>query len=184
MSTLRKKYPLRRLKIIKKSISNIARPMLVVLALILLTSFILFSASELPLRELIGIRRTTLAFTLLVLAGSLYLAVYPLYQILYYKLYFYDIDEENLTIRKGVFSKREVNLPFSRIVDVYIDQDFVDMIFGLYNLKFSTATAESGKFAHIDGVSKKSAEAMKEIILDEINDIDDESDSDEKRSYS
>src|SRR6187402_1454310 len=42
------------------------------------------------------------------------------YQYLYYLTYFYDVDEKNLIIRKGVITKREMILPFSKITDVSV----------------------------------------------------------------
>src|SRR6185436_9193020 len=41
------------------------------------------------------------------------------YPILYFMTYFYDIEGENLVIKKGVVASREITLPFSRITDVY-----------------------------------------------------------------
>lgn len=91
------------------------------------------------------------------------------YEILYFITYFYDMDKNNVLVRKGVFAKTEVTLPFSKITDVYVDQDVMDVIFGLYDLHISTPTAESGHLAHVDGLSRYSAMTMKKIILERIN---------------
>lgn len=91
------------------------------------------------------------------------------YPILYFITYFYDIEGENLVIRKGVVATKEVTLPFSRITDVYVDQDMLDVVFGLSDLHISTPTAESGQFAHIDGLSRKGAAALRELILKNIS---------------
>ena len=91
------------------------------------------------------------------------------YQILYFNSYYYDIDDENVSIRKGVVAKREINLPFSKITDVYVDQDFLDVLFGLYDVHISTPTTSSGQFAHIDGLNRKGAMELKKLILDRIN---------------
>lgn len=91
------------------------------------------------------------------------------FQILYFLTYYYDLDPNNLVIRKGVISKREINLPFNKITDVYVDQDFMDVMFGLYDVHISTPTVESGIFSHIDGVNKEGAAEIKRIILEKIN---------------
>lgn len=107
------------------------------------------------------------------ITGSLLLWILsaPIYETIYFLNYFYDNDENNVFIRKGIFAKREITLPFSKITDVYVDQDIWDVILGLYDLHISTPTAESGKFAHIDGLNKKGANAIKKMILDKVNKI-------------
>ncbi|MEM5831733.1 MAG: PH domain-containing protein [Candidatus Aenigmatarchaeota archaeon] len=100
------------------------------------------------------------------------LAIYPifkfLYEVEYFKTYFYDVREGFLIIKKGVFMPRETILPYEKIQDVYVDQDLFDRIFNLYDVHVSTATILSGIEAHIDGVNKKNAEAIREIILENI----------------
>lgn len=93
----------------------------------------------------------------------------PLYQYLYFKRYFYDMNEKNIIIRKGVLAQKEITLPFSRITDVYVDQDILDVLFKLYDVHISTPTEESGLFAHIDGVSREGSKKLREMILDRIN---------------
>lgn len=96
------------------------------------------------------------------------------YHILYFFSYFYDVDDKNMHIRKGVVAKKEITLPFSRITDVYIDQDMLDVIFGLYDVHMSSPTEQSGRFAHIDGIDKRGAVQLRALLLDRINtDTDD-----------
>ena len=64
---------------------------------------------------------------------------------------------------------QEITLPFSRITDVYVDQDMFDVFFGLYDVHISTPTQESGLFAHIDGVNKAGSQELRQMILDRIN---------------
>ncbi|MEM4663189.1 MAG: PH domain-containing protein [Candidatus Diapherotrites archaeon] len=90
------------------------------------------------------------------------------YQTLYFEKYYYDIREDFLVIKKGVFAPRETVLPYEKIQDVYIDQDIFDRIFNLWDLHVSTATYLSGQEAHIDGVSLENGEAMKKMILEKI----------------
>jgi membrane protein YdbS with pleckstrin-like domain len=51
---------------------------------------------------------------------------------------------------------------------VYVDQDVLDRIMGLYDVHIASATASSGIEAHIDGVEHAGAEGLKKIILDKI----------------
>lgn len=93
------------------------------------------------------------------------------YQYLYYLTYYYDIDEKNLIIRKGVVTKREMILPFAKVTDVSVDQDVMDVMLGLYDVHFSTPTVDSGQFAHIDGLNRRGAQEVRQMILDMINQV-------------
>lgn len=97
------------------------------------------------------------------------------YHILYFFSYFYDVDDRNIIIRKGVMAKKEITLPFSKVTDVYIDQDIPDVFFGLYDVHISSPTEQSGRIAHIDGVDKRGAVRLRALILDRINSEDEDS---------
>ena len=90
------------------------------------------------------------------------------YQVCYMKSYFYDLIRANLVVRKGVFSTNEITLPINRLQDVYVDQDVLDRIFGLYDVHVSSATMISARLSHIDGLNKENAEAIKNLILSAI----------------
>jgi len=50
-----------------------------------------------------------------------------------------DIYEDRLMYRKGIFSKNEVTVPFSRVTNYGVDQNVFDRIFGVGNFKVETA---------------------------------------------
>ena len=89
----------------------------------------------------------------------------PIYQYLYFKKYFYDVGADFLIIKKGVVMPRETILNYPKIQDVYVDQDIFDRMFGLFDVHVSTATMMSGMEAHIDGVNKENAAAIRNLIL-------------------
>jgi putative membrane protein len=91
------------------------------------------------------------------------------YQRAYIKRYYYNVTDKLLIIRKGVFAKQEITVPFERIQDVYVDQDLFDTLFGLYDVHISTATATSVVRAHIDGLEKQAAEEIRTLILSKIH---------------
>ncbi len=97
---------------------------------------------------------------LFLLAGTAICAVKLLYEELYRACYHYGIEAGHLVISKGVILKQRGAFPLTRITDVYLERAFRDFIFGLCNLQFSTPTTHSGKFARIDGLSKKTAVAL------------------------
>ncbi len=168
---LRRTLPLRRRKIIKKSLWGV----LGVLAGWGILSYFLYlwlgqDPAELP--ERVAANRPALIFYWFLILGVLLLWK-TAYQILYFVTYFYDMDDKNVIIRKGVLAKREITLPFSKITDVYVDQDLLDVFFALYDVHISTPTEQSGKFAHIDGVNKRSAMKLRGLILERIHLEDD-----------
>jgi len=92
-----------------------------------------------------------------------------LYHYIYYKMYYFNIKEDVLVIRKGVFMPDEISIPYNRIQDIYVDRDLFDLVLGLYDLHVSSATLESAVDAHIDGVTHKNAVKLKEMILDKVS---------------
>lgn len=98
----------------------------------------------------------------------LFFGLYGLYVSIYIKQYYYDASERFLTIQKGVFAPTEIHVPYQKIQDVYVDQDVLDRLMGLYDVHIASATVTSGIEAHIDGVDAKVAEGLKNFLLDKI----------------
>lgn len=92
-----------------------------------------------------------------------------MYQLWYSRTYFYNATDKLLIIRKGPLAPQEITIPFNRIQDIYLDQDVLDRLFGIYDVHISTATATSGVRAHIDGVEKDVAEKLREFLIQKIH---------------
>ncbi len=95
-------------------------------------------------------------------------ALYGWYVSYYIKTYFYAHGDDFLTIRKGVFMPTEIHVQYLKMQDVYVDQDILDRMLGIYDVHISSATVTSGIAAHIDGVSKASADGLKTLFLNTI----------------
>lgn len=96
---------------------------------------------------------------LLIFLGLIF-SVSLFYQYLYYKLYYYDFGEEKGEIRKGVISRATGFVKYERLQNVYVDQDFWDRIFGLYDVHYETAGETSGFYSHVDGLIKENADKL------------------------
>ncbi len=169
MAKLKKVIPLERRKVLKKSFAPLAMRLLVAVPAFLILFWVMDAASQ-SLTQTAAMQRAQSHILLAVLFLLSSWVLWPLaYEILYYLNYFYDIDDRNLIIRKGVIVKREAILPFSKITDVYVDQDGLDVMFAIYDVHISTPTAVSGEFAHIDGVGRKNAMILRDMILERIN---------------
>lgn len=164
--TLRQRYPLRLRKVIKKNLGSVIG---IFLAWLLGSYFILtyadFNFSDHGGFFTLG-HKIWFGWVVLLIVVFFWRTGY---EFLYYKTYFYDMDDKHVIVRKGVIARTEVTLPFSKITDVFVDQDVLDVVFGLCDLHISTPTVESGAFAHIDGLDIKGAAALKGLILDKIH---------------
>lgn len=95
--------------------------------------------------------------------------LYAWYVKAYIKRYYYAGEDNFVTIKKGVFAPTEIHVQWQKIQDVYVDQDILDRIMGLYDVHIASATVSSGIEAHIDGVEKDAAEGLKKFFLDKIS---------------
>ncbi len=95
--------------------------------------------------------------------------VYSLYVKAYIKRYYYSGEENFITIKKGVFAPGEIHVQWQKIQDVYVDQDILDRLMGLYDVHIASATTTSGVEAHIDGLDHAAAEGLKKFLLDKIS---------------
>lgn len=165
-SPTREKYPLSFKKIIKKTLSSLA---LWVMGLAFLAGFALFLTFYLDAARAIQLEaaRQILIATMSTILVFIILIAVPtyIYQRWYFAKYFYDLGKDYIVIRKGVITPSEISMPYERVQDVYMNQDILDRIFGLFDVHLSTATSSSGMEAHIDGLEKDAAMGLKEELL-------------------
>lgn len=163
MSKTREKYPLSHSKIIKKTIMTSGYA----LAPAIIATVLLAINYHCRLDYFYHAINTLYFFigTLLFMVG---IAVIYWYQCWYFATYYYDFTDQFLCIKKGPVAPTEITIPYTKINDVYVEQDILDRFFGLYDVHVSTATNISGQTAHIDGVDKKAAEGLRKEILDRI----------------
>jgi membrane protein YdbS with pleckstrin-like domain len=157
---------LSRKKIIKKTLKGTI-VLAVAFVLAILTFLFYPSLIRETLSPLVAVEETAILIVLVMICLAVFIINF-LYHYVYYKTYYYDITNDMLVIRKGVFTPKEISIPFSRIQDVYVDRDLLDLVLGLYDVHVSSATLQSGVDAHIDGVSAQNASILKEIILGKV----------------
>ncbi len=150
MPTTVDKYPVEKRRVLKKAITASIKWCLV-LALLLIIN--LYNGIN-PLQEY------------LVLAVIIFSLEF-IYHNMLYKRYFYNMERKFLTIREGVIARRERNIPFKRIHDIYVDQDLLDRIFKLWDLHLTTTDSRLFNI-HIDGLSAKNAKAIRNLLLKKI----------------
>lgn len=163
MSKTRERFPLSTKKVLKKTLTGTLVWVILLLIIYGVSAFFLIS-----LAEAIGNYFGIITFGIF---GFLFLIVVLtyLYQQWYYNVYFYDLTDDYVIIKKGPITPHEITIPYERIQDVYVDQDILDRIFGLYDVHLSSATISSGMAAHIDGVEKPAADGLRAVLLETIS---------------
>lgn len=163
MSKTREMYPLSHKKIWKKTIRGTLVPLVaffVIWALVFLSAF----GSETSTMTIVVV--DTVIFGLL--SAILFFSVY-FYQRWYFATYYYELDANYVVIKKGPITPQEITIPYERIQDVYVDQDLLDRILGIYDVHISSATISSGMQAHIDGVEKPAADGLRGLLLQTVS---------------
>ncbi len=107
-----------------------------------------------------------------------------LFNILTWKNFHFSLDNQFLNLSQGVLSKQNRQIPYGVIQDVFVEQDLFDRIFGLASLRIENAAQAGmmpvtprhgemlgfkGSLVSIPGLSKESAEKLKDTILQKMH---------------
>lgn len=157
-SRTRTLFPISFKKIWKKTLVDI-----LVLSLILPLSYVFVLNFGLGIFGLYRFFTPILTLGLLILPIIYILTFF--YERWYFATYYYEITDDYLIIKKGTFAPSEITIPLGKIQDVYMDQDVIDRIAGLYDVHVSSATFSSSISAHIDGLEKVAADGLRNELL-------------------
>ena len=85
----------------------------------------------------------------------------------------YTLDENAISIRRGIFNKKEVFIPYRQIENINIDQTFNFKMMGVSKLIIETAGNDSNNGDNSEGIfdviDSKVATSMREFILQRTN---------------
>jgi uncharacterized membrane protein YdbT with pleckstrin-like domain len=162
MNTFQTQYPLSSKKFLKKMLGSIIPALLMSVILGFGIAYLL-NINAVYFSTII-----TQGISISIVFLLIILGLYSWYFKAYIQTYFYEGSENFITIKKRVFTPREIHVQYAKIQDVYVDQDLIDRILGLYDVHIASATAASGLEAHIDGVEVGVAEGLKNFFLDKI----------------
>lgn len=162
MSKTREQFPLSQKKPLKKTLPSIISSVIF---------FLICLAAGLILIHFLNSHAVLIYLIIFAIGSLLFLSCFLsfLYQTWYFQVYYYDLTDDFIIIRKRVFTPREITIPYERVQDVYMDQDLLDRIMGLYDVHLSSATISSGMEAHIDGVERSAAEGLRNLILEKVS---------------
>jgi len=161
-SKTREQFPLSYKKIIKKTMAS---TIAITILLLVIWGFLAFMLGSIGQQAVGWLGTATFG-----IFGFLFVVILLIYfyQRWYFAVYFYDLTNDFIQIKKGPITPREITIPYERVQDIYVDQDLLDRIFGLYDVHLSSATVSSGMEAHIDGVEKQAAEGLRAILLETV----------------
>lgn len=153
--------PLSKKKIIKKTLdvwfSNLIGLLLMIVLFAGALIFIVSTSSE--AEGIRGLSFSIIVFVTFIILASITFFIW-LYQYYYYKLYYYNFTEDGAEIKKGVFSRATGHIRYEKLQNIYVDQDFLDRIFGLYDIHYETAGEFSGFYSHVDGLEQENANKL------------------------
>ncbi len=164
MNPFQAQFPLSPRKFWKKFLPTIIPSVLLSAILVFLFLAVLAALNKLDTVS----SALSLGIGLLLVFTIAILGMYAWYFKAYIRTYFYEGGDNFMTIRKGVFAPREIHIQYQKIQDVYVDQDLLDRVMGLYDVHIASATVASGMEAHIDGVEAVEAEGLKQFFLAKI----------------
>lgn len=156
--------PLEPRKVIKKSIGSIFVWLIIVLMVIVFFSWmpgqVTTPGSGSEIDQMASVIKT---WTWIIYIVVTLLSIF--YQYLYYKFYYYNFQEDSAEIKKGVVSQATGHVYYARIQNIYVDQDILDRIMGLYDVHYETAGESSSFYSHVDGLNKTNADKLVQFIL-------------------
>ncbi len=152
-----KNLPLRPQKILKKSLGGLYRSLF--MSVWFGFSVAILSRAGKPQGSL-GVLVWTRVLPAAIIVFALQLAVRLGYEYLYYQWYAYEFDDEGAQITKGVISRATGHVRYERLQNIYVDQDVLDRVFGLYDVHYETAGETSGFYSHVDGLDQADADAL------------------------
>jgi putative membrane protein len=167
-SAFQMQYPLSKNKFWKKIIPDLLGYALLPLVIIGSWFFMYWAAQDQILASQL-FEKGMILVPVLMVVYFLALIIRGLYIRAYIKSYYYDFGEQFITIKKGVFAPTEIHVQYQKIQDVYVDQDVLDRMLGIFDVHIASATVTSGIEAHVDGVNVGVAENLKNIILSKIH---------------
>ncbi|MDP3900279.1 MAG: PH domain-containing protein [bacterium] len=160
--------PLSKRKIIKKTLSSwvvypLAGSLFILLPFIFFVEYLIGDAGQ-----KLGIDLYFYLFFVIITPSVLIFFGGWFYQYLYYKYYYYNFESEKAEISKGVISRATGHVQYSRIQNIFVDQDILDRIFGLYDVHYETAGEKSGFYSHVDGLNRENADKLVAFLNEQV----------------
>lgn len=87
-----------------------------------------------------------------------------IYTYILFKKYTFYLSDDGFHLQKGLFNRREIEIPFDRIQNINLQQNFLQQILSVVGLDIETA-GESKAEVQIKALRKEDAEELKSLLL-------------------
>lgn len=94
------------------------------------------------------------------------LALYVFFSIYSYLKFYYYLKEGEIVIKKGIFTKTTINLPFEKIQTIDFKQNLIQQVFGVVEFTIDSAGSKKQEVS-LSAVPLEMAEQLREYILQE-----------------
>lgn len=112
------------------------------------------------------------AFLFVFLAAAVLLLLADfVYSWLYISNFVFTMENPCFLVRKGAIIYSHTLIPYENIQDIHLVQSLTDRIFGVWSVLIFTATATEKGSEQVIGLSKESAEKLKEAIFLRIKEV-------------
>lgn len=109
-----------------------------------------------------------------ILGTAAYLLLVAVSAMLVYSNFYYEIDEDGLTIESGVIHKSQVTVPFDQVQNVNIERSIIERILGVSSISIETAGSSGGGTgksrlraeAHLPGIDFELAKKIHDLLID------------------
>lgn len=108
-------------------------------------------------------------YTTYLIAGIIFLVILQfVYSYLSYLKYQFQIKKNAFILQKGVIKRSTVEIPFHRIQNINLQQSIFQQLFGVVGFQIETAGEKISEIK-IKALSSSTAKALKEALLEELN---------------
>lgn len=159
---IRSKFPLERIKPLKKTIKFSFWMLLVLGSIFALIEVLKAYLANFPFLDVLSTE--ILALVLLGVSILAFISKF-IYEIMYFRRYDYSDNDEIFVLTKGVFTIKDVVVSYEKIQNIFVDRDIFDKMFGLFDVHMSTIGAFSQMELHVDGLNEKNAEGLRDFLL-------------------
>ncbi|MGB3467189.1 MAG: PH domain-containing protein [Cyclobacteriaceae bacterium] len=145
-------------------------PVAILIFLIKFVKMTVRQAIPIIISLIIGLRKIEFASWMVYIGAIVIAAIYIFFSIYSYLRFYYHIKDGEIIIKKGVFTRTTINLPFEKIQTIDFKQNLIQQIFGVVEFAIDSA-GSSKKEVSLSAISSAHAEKLREYILSEKKNI-------------
>ncbi|MDC0357393.1 PH domain-containing protein [Oligoflexia bacterium] len=134
--------------------------------LFVLLGVVLFSVYKAESGWLVDAREFILLKKIIIISlAAIFVLVKFIYHLIYWLRYDYFIDNGRLYIETGIIIRDEACVPMTFFSEFYLEQGWIDLLFGTKDLIMKTALGEGQEVARIEALKEADAKALRNLLI-------------------